>query len=131
MKKLKNSIAFINPPKVFELKEVSVTNGFICSLSSDGILKSDKLFKELKGWDLIGILSENKDDEILSAAKKLKLDGNLHWAIFVNNKLKPGQPKKPDAKQPINLRLHPDVIHIIRSKPNQVAYIEALVLKNG
>lgn len=45
--------------------------------------------------------------------------------------LKPGQPKKPDAKKSVTLRLHPDVIDIIRSKPNQVAYIEDLVRTNG
>lgn len=43
-------------------------------------------------------------------------------------KRKAGQPEKPDAKQPINLRLHPDVIKIIKAQPNQSTFIENLVL---
>lgn len=42
-------------------------------------------------------------------------------------KNKPGRPKQPETKQPFSLRLSNDVIDIIRSKPNQAAYIEELV----
>ena len=38
-----------------------------------------------------------------------------------------GAPKKPQTKKHIGLRLSKDVIDIIRSKPNQAAYIEDLV----
>ena len=42
-----------------------------------------------------------------------------------------GAPKKLKTKKHIGLRLSQDVIDIIRSKPNQVAYIEYLVRENG
>jgi len=42
-------------------------------------------------------------------------------------KNKPGRPKKSETKKPFSLRLSKDVIDAIRSKSNQVAYIEALV----
>lgn len=38
-----------------------------------------------------------------------------------------GRPKQLETKQPFSLRLSKDVIDVIRSKPNQVAYIEELV----
>jgi len=38
-----------------------------------------------------------------------------------------GRPKQSETKQPFSLRLSNDVIDIIRSKPNQAAYIEELV----
>lgn len=45
----------------------------------------------------------------------------------MEQKRKAGQPKKADSKQAINLRLHPDVIAIIKAQPNQSAFIENLV----
>ena len=45
-------------------------------------------------------------------------------------KNKPGRPKKSETKKPFSLRLSNDVIGIIRSKPNQAAYIEELVRKD-
>ena len=42
-------------------------------------------------------------------------------------KRKPGQPRKENKKVNATYRLSQDVIDIIRSKPNQAAYIEALV----
>jgi hypothetical protein len=42
-------------------------------------------------------------------------------------KNKPGRPKQSETKKAFSLRLSNDVICIIRSKPNQSAYIEALV----
>lgn len=41
-----------------------------------------------------------------------------------------GQPPKADAKKTIGLRLHPNVIKIIKAQPNQVAFIEKLVLNS-
>jgi len=38
-----------------------------------------------------------------------------------------GRPKQSETKKAFSLRLSQDVIDIIRSKPNQVAYIEDLV----
>jgi len=46
-------------------------------------------------------------------------------------KRKPGQPKKENKKVNATYRLSKDVIDIIRSKQNQVAYIEALVRSDG
>jgi len=46
-------------------------------------------------------------------------------------KNKPGRPKQSETKQPFSLRLSNDVIDIIRSKPNQAAYIEGLVRENS
>lgn len=42
-------------------------------------------------------------------------------------KNKPGRPKQSETKKPFSLRLSNDVIDVIRSKPNQAAYIEGLV----
>lgn len=42
-----------------------------------------------------------------------------------------GRPKKAHTKKAFSLRLSDDVIAIIKSKPSQVDYIEALVRKNG
>jgi len=42
-----------------------------------------------------------------------------------------GRPKLPQTKKHIGLRLSKDVVDILRSKPNQVAYIEALVRKDN
>jgi len=42
-----------------------------------------------------------------------------------------GRPKQSETKKPFSLRLSKDVIDIIRSKPNQVAYIEELVRSNN
>lgn len=38
-----------------------------------------------------------------------------------------GRPKQAETKKHLGLRLSKDVIDMIRSKPNQVAYIENLV----
>jgi len=43
------------------------------------------------------------------------------------SKRKPGQPRKENKKVNATYRLSKDIIDIIRSKPNQVAYIESLV----
>lgn len=45
-------------------------------------------------------------------------------------KNKVGRPKLEQTKKHIGLRLSKDVIDVIRSKPNQVAYIETLVRSN-
>jgi len=42
-----------------------------------------------------------------------------------------GRPKKETPKKHLGLRLDLDVIAIIRSKPNQVGYIEELVRKDS
>lgn len=42
-----------------------------------------------------------------------------------------GRPKQAETKKHLGLRLSNDVINIIRSKDNQVAYIEALVRKDN
>jgi len=42
-----------------------------------------------------------------------------------------GAPKKENPKKHLGLRLDLDVIAIIRSKPNQVRYIEELVRKDS
>ena len=47
------------------------------------------------------------------------------------DKKRPGRPKQAETKKHIGLRLSKDVIDILRSKPNQVAYIEDLVRRNG
>lgn len=51
--------------------------------------------------------------------------------FFKLMKNKPGRPKQAKTKKHLGLRLSDDVIDIIRSKPNQVAYIEDLVRRNG
>lgn len=46
-------------------------------------------------------------------------------------KRKPGQPQKDDAKIKMpGFRLHPDVVAIIRAQPSQVKFIEDLVRKS-
>jgi len=49
----------------------------------------------------------------------------------MENKNKPGRPKQAIVKKAFSLRLNQDVIDIIRSKSNQAAYIEGLVLKEN
>lgn len=47
------------------------------------------------------------------------------------NKPGQGRPKQQETKKAFSLRLSQDVIDTIRSKPNQVAYIEQLVRSNN
>lgn len=60
-----------------------------------------------------------------------KCDKQCSNCIEHSMKNKPGRPKQLETKKAFSLRLSNDVIDIIRSKPNQVAYIEDLVRKNG
>lgn len=70
--------------------------------------------------------SKSDANKYLEASEQESLE--IDFEKFVN---KPGRPKQSETKKAFSLRLSQDVIDIIRSKPNQVAYIEELVRSNN
>lgn len=78
-------------------------------------------------WRSTGWLTKSGLWSIAHAKNVTILSKPTHWAEIKTV----GRPKKEAAKKHLGLRLDLDVIAIIRSKPNQVRYIEELVRKDA